>query len=698
MSSSDPLAHLRQQLEELWLRQRADLKRSFLDGIRHRGSELLEQLVREMEALPEPDLPLEEALESLREATQGSGGLEGLFLAARAMDRARHQGAVLEILMQGALRFADRATVLLTRKNGVEIWGSTGFQEGNLDALAGRRLPSHRRALERLLSGRGVVRLEPEELSDLAPEWGAAVPAQGVLVPLVLRDHVAAALYADRVEAKPQLELQGLQLLVLLAQQRLELQALSERFETPTLWLEEEASLPGLPLWDPERVVVPQPAASGASGVAPDLVETTPVAAEAVREEVFEQEPVSPPLEQPAEVLEVGLGPGVQEVLEPELELEPLPALESEEATGSWYEVPSVSYESAPSLEGVFEQQAGVEGAAASFEGRTASVPTLEEPAAGLSVASEPAVEFIEKEPAQAQWEVTAPLETKSLELGSEPGVVEELPGSTVLEQQEVAELKFEEPAREALWTKETPAQTLDLPPIGPLPETPASSPPPPLGLETRALSLGQLSQGTPPATGVPTAPPGDEDATVLIRRPQAAPAPDLSEDATVWVRQPPREPEPRRFAPPPPPVVPRPEPPKPTAAEAAEATGGASMLDQTQSRRSATEVVPPPDIEGPGLAFRPGAFERRTLGDPLHEEARRLARLLISEIKLYNEEQVEEGRRNKDLYHRLREDIDRSRQIYEERVHESVKATVDYFQQELIRSLAGGDPRALGI
>jgi hypothetical protein len=121
-------------------------------------------------------------------------------------------------------------------------------------------------------------------------------------------------------------------------------------------------------------------------------------------------------------------------------------------------------------------------------------------------------------------------------------------------------------------------------------------------------------------------------------------------------------------------------------------------MLDQTQSRRSATEVVPPPDIEGPGLAFRPGAFERRTLGDPLHEEARRLARLLISEIKLYNEEQVEEGRRNKDLYHRLREDIDRSRQIYEERVHESVKATVDYFQQELIRSLAGGDPRALGI
>ena len=58
----------------------------------------------------------------------------------------------------------------------------------------------------------------------------------------------------------------------------------------------------------------------------------------------------------------------------------------------------------------------------------------------------------------------------------------------------------------------------------------------------------------------------------------------------------------------------------------------------------------------------------------------------------------MEEGRHNRDIYHRLKDDIDRSRQIYEERVHESVRSTTDYFQQELIRSLAGGDPRALGI
>ena len=108
--------------------------------------------------------------------------------------------------------------------------------------------------------------------------------------------------------------------------------------------------------------------------------------------------------------------------------------------------------------------------------------------------------------------------------------------------------------------------------------------------------------------------------------------------------------------------------------------------------------MAPPADLQGPGWAFSSSRSPRSSGDNALHEEARRLARLLVSEIKLYNEDQVEEGRHNRDIYHRLKDDIDRSRQIYEERVHESVRGTTDYFQQELIRSLAAGDPRALGI
>jgi hypothetical protein len=80
------------------------------------------------------------------------------------------------------------------------------------------------------------------------------------------------------------------------------------------------------------------------------------------------------------------------------------------------------------------------------------------------------------------------------------------------------------------------------------------------------------------------------------------------------------------------------------------------------------------------------------------HEEARRFARLLVSEIKLYNEEEVERGRVNKDLYHRLKDDVDRSKEMYEKRISPEIRATRDYFYEELLRILADGDPDALSM
>jgi len=81
----------------------------------------------------------------------------------------------------------------------------------------------------------------------------------------------------------------------------------------------------------------------------------------------------------------------------------------------------------------------------------------------------------------------------------------------------------------------------------------------------------------------------------------------------------------------------------------------------------------------------------------PLHNDARRFARLLVSEIKLYNEQKVSEGRNEGDIYERLREDIDRSRQMYDKRVAPPVAARHDYFHHELVNTLAEGDPAKLG-
>jgi len=83
---------------------------------------------------------------------------------------------------------------------------------------------------------------------------------------------------------------------------------------------------------------------------------------------------------------------------------------------------------------------------------------------------------------------------------------------------------------------------------------------------------------------------------------------------------------------------------------------------------------------------------ERRRLAD-----ARRFAHLLVSELLLYNEAAVIQGRKHRDLYTRLRKEIDRSRQAFQARFPAMVKGTDDFFAQELLRTLAQGDRGLLG-
>jgi hypothetical protein len=157
----------------------------------------------------------------------------------------------------------------------------------------------------------------------------------------------------------------------------------------------------------------------------------------------------------------------------------------------------------------------------------------------------------------------------------------------------------------------------------------------------------------------------------------------ESSPDETVLLQRPNL-----REVPAPPPLRPVPAPPPPAPEPA----------PQEASLAGIPEVKPPSGVEGPGWAFATSRVAVSPTEEAQHEEARRLARLLVSEIKLYNEEQVEEGRRKKDVYERLKEDIDRSRQMYEERVEPRILKSTDYFYQELVRILAAGDAKALGI
>jgi hypothetical protein len=118
-----------------------------------------------------------------------------------------------------------------------------------------------------------------------------------------------------------------------------------------------------------------------------------------------------------------------------------------------------------------------------------------------------------------------------------------------------------------------------------------------------------------------------------------------------------------------------------------------------------APKVVPPAAAAAPPAASTAGAIpipppappsNGASSEDEVRNKAKRFAKLLVEEIKLYNQSKVSEGRSTRDLYDRLKDDIDKSRATYEKRYGQTVK-DVDYFTQELVRILADNDRTVLG-
>jgi hypothetical protein len=103
---------------------------------------------------------------------------------------------------------------------------------------------------------------------------------------------------------------------------------------------------------------------------------------------------------------------------------------------------------------------------------------------------------------------------------------------------------------------------------------------------------------------------------------------------------------------------------------------------------------------ERPGTATRSPSAAAGAAPPTHHDEdeaARRYARLLVSEIKLYHEADVVAGRRERDLGTRLGVEIARARVLYEQRVPSGVRDHGDHFHDELVRTLANGDASLLG-
>lgn len=151
-----------------------------------------------------------------------------------------------------------------------------------------------------------------------------------------------------------------------------------------------------------------------------------------------------------------------------------------------------------------------------------------------------------------------------------------------------------------------------------------------------------------------------------------------------------------------------------PAAAPEISSTSFAKVVEPAASTSAAPAVAPPDAPTETPVSAAPLGSARRFGGAAaaknelpieviddeerrLHTDARRFARILIDEIKLYNEQKVSEGRAGGDLYNRLREEMDRSRQAYDKRVNPRVAARYDYFHHELVNTLAEGNAAKLG-
>ncbi|MEM9290396.1 MAG: hypothetical protein AAGD01_01800 [Acidobacteriota bacterium] len=523
-----------------------------------------------------------EGVETLSRAASGSAhrsgrhtGLVALRDSFRALDLASSQAEVLTALLAESKHFSSRAALFLLRGEQATGWNGRGFAEG---AAQGLSIASPGTAFQRLKEEQSALRLDGEQVGGITGPLEAEAPSEAVLVPMVLRDKLAAALYADRIDSEDALDVEALQILVYASAQAIEVLPYRERSSTSTLAL------------NPDQA--PTTAESEAS-------------VEAVEEEA-------------ASVADA----------EPEL--------------STWQGEPA---------------------------------PDLSAPAAEEAPAEAPVEATAEIAVEAAVEEVTAEALTEETEIAADepPPVAEAAPQAPEVELPEVelpeVELESDAGSDDALQEVEAEIESVS-----------SAAPAPP---ETSAESLQTMVIPSAPAQGAET--PLEEAPPVEAPSVEPTPAPEDGESTTLLQRsalQPPLG-----EAPPPPTATPAPT------------TSGNPLFNQAAGAKD-SQVIPPTDLDGPGLAFgKPSATAEDSFeGDENHDKAKRLARLLVSEIKLYNEEEVEEGRRAGNIYGRLKEDIDRSRQMYEDRVDERVRNAKDYFYQELVRTLASGDAQVLGL
>lgn len=124
----------------------------------------------------------------------------------------------------------------------------------------------------------------------------------------------------------------------------------------------------------------------------------------------------------------------------------------------------------------------------------------------------------------------------------------------------------------------------------------------------------------------------------------------------------------------------------------------GAAVAHQSAAAPSAPAVapiepVPPPTPAVPEAPAAPAApaRSRRTGGKSKEDRAKRLARVLVSDILVYNREKRDQALQDGTLMATLSEEIKKSWELYKEKVGPEVAQSTNHFKEALNEILADG-------
>src|SRR5436305_14629875 len=186
-------------------------------------------------------------------APAGGGSADRVKRAIQSIERGKSQVDILNGMLEQAIDFGSRAALLILRGETFNGWKGVGFSAaGGNDEMIKRfnAAPGLIPELDRVLRNEEVVTWDGANLST---RLGVSASSRAILVPMLIKDKVAAAVYVDAVDAEAaKLDAASLELLVFTT--GLLIDTAASRKKTPSPSLNDAESVTA-----PQRAAAPAP-------------------------------------------------------------------------------------------------------------------------------------------------------------------------------------------------------------------------------------------------------------------------------------------------------------------------------------------------------------------------------------------------------------------------------------------------------